>query len=206
MFVLLPAPHTWRLRRDLSDEDQRPPTSSQPPAPLQVPGLRSPLHLPSPSASPSAFPTSPTCLCPSGPLSPRSPSAGCLFSWLEEQVGQLVGGQSRGYNPFFLLLQLDTTGLGDGEGNGISLLHELGEFNPSRSSLALLNSKSSLSQPPPMEQRGNHSPKTIPHPPNPNTSCLQGAHIAAKPELLAAAWISFLSLQQHNLFDKSGIK
>lgn len=52
-----------------------------------------------------------------------------------------MGGQSRGYNPFFLLQQLeDTTGLGAGEGNGTSLLHELGEFNPSRSSLAFLNS------------------------------------------------------------------
>lgn len=140
MFVLLPAPHTWRLRRDLSDEDQRPPSSSQPPAPLQVPGLRSPLHLSFPSPSPSAFPTSLTPPCPSGALSSQSPSAGCLFSWLEEQAGQLVGGQSRDCNPFFLLLQLDTTRLGDGEGSGTSLLHELGEFNPSRPSLTLLNS------------------------------------------------------------------
>lgn len=51
-----------------------------------------------------------------------------------------AGWSEQGLQPLLPALQLDTTGLGDGEGNGTSLLHELGEFTPSRSSLALLNS------------------------------------------------------------------
>ena len=78
--------------------DQRPPTSSQPSAPLRMPGLRSLLHLSPLPPSPRAFPTSLTAL-PPGPLSTRSPGTGCLFSW-PGGAGRAAGWvvQSRGYN------------------------------------------------------------------------------------------------------------
>lgn len=145
--------------------DQRPPTSSQPPAPLQMPGLRSLLYLSPPSPSPRAFPTSLTAL-PLGPLRTRSPGAGCLFSWLGGAAGWVV--ESRGYNSL-PAAAADPHTAGEGNGTGPS-----GGFNLSGISLALLNvsvqNQSFLqSQYFPASslgagggiQRSNRSPKTI---------------------------------------------
>lgn len=70
----------------------------------------------------------------------QPPSLLCPWDRIPQcwELVQLDGGAGRGYSPF-LLLQLNTRSLGAGQWNGTSRVGGLGGFNPSGTSLALLN-------------------------------------------------------------------